>query len=79
MFFRRTFRSDPGNKVIECGGLTLMVSMGLFLLIKFDAPGWLFACGLMLVVVLCFTTLFFVAQRAWRAMHRRVERRQSEN
>jgi hypothetical protein len=28
LFFRRTFKSDPGNRLIECGSVTLIGTLG---------------------------------------------------
>ena len=71
-FFWRIFKSDPGNRLVECGSMTVMIFIALIPLILIrNEPDWLFASWLILVVLLCFTTLFFVAQRGYRALRRR--------
>ncbi len=74
-FFWRTFKTNPGNKLVECGSMTLIA---FFLLIPLtqigEAPDWLFLSWVILVVMLCLATLFFVAQRGYRALHHRQKR-----
>jgi len=72
VYFWRVFRSNRGNKVIECGSMALIVLMALVLLTQLgDLPDWLFASLVILLVLLCVSTLFFVGQRAFRAVRRR--------
>ena len=74
LFFWRTFKSDPGNRLIECGSITLMVFLTFMAMIGSNsdaAPSWLFGAGLILIVLLCLVTLFFLFQRVFRAMVRR--------
>jgi len=68
VYLWRTFRSNPGNRLIECGTLTLIVFFPMVAVsIFFRPPDWLFFSWLILVVLLCFTTLFFLIQRGIRA------------
>jgi hypothetical protein len=70
-FFWRTFKSNPGNRLIECGSMTVIVFMAVIPLTQFgELPDWLIVSWVILVVVLCFSTLFFVAQRIYRAVRR---------
>jgi hypothetical protein len=74
-FFWRTFRRNRGNKLVECGTITVAV---FFAMVPFSRipgstnhiPDWIFLPYILLVVLLCFTTLFFLAQRIWRALFR---------
>jgi heme A synthase len=71
-FFWRTLRSNRGNKLIECGALTLIVCMTMLATTIIPGfPSWAFFLLLILVVLLCFSTLFFLAQRIFRAVHAR--------
>jgi Na+/melibiose symporter-like transporter len=74
LFYWRIFRSNPGNRLIECGSITLIVFLPFMAMIGSndgDAPGWLFGASLILIVLLCFATLFFLFQRVFRALVRR--------
>ena len=72
MFFWRTLKRNPGNRVVECGTITVMVFLAMVWFSKLgDIPDWLFGLWLILVILLCFSTLFFVAQRAYRAFRHR--------
>jgi hypothetical protein len=71
LFFWRTFKSNPGNRVVECASLTLIVFIAfVFLCNPGDLPDWVFGLWLVLIVLLCFTTLFFVVQRIYRSLCR---------
>ena len=72
LYFWRTFKRNPGNRVVECGSLTLIVFFAFLYFCKpQDLPDWVFGLWLILIVLLCFTTLFFVVQRIYRALFRR--------
>ena len=67
MFFWRTFKQNPGNRFVECGMITLMAFFALMLCNALGAiPEWLFFVWLILVLVLSFSTLFYLGQRAVR-------------
>ena len=71
MFFWRTFKSNPGNRLVECGSLALIVFLVLIPLSSAGGPpNWLFGAWLILVIFLCFATLFFLFQRMFRALTR---------
>jgi len=77
LFFWRTFKSNPGNRLIECGSITLLAFLAFMAMIAsngVDDPGWLFGAILILLVLLCFATLFFLFQRVFRAVARRPEK-----
>jgi hypothetical protein len=71
-FFWWIFKRNPGNRVVECGSLTLIV---FFAFLYFCKPGnlpeWVFMAWLTLTVLLCFTTLFFVVLRISNYLCRR--------
>jgi phosphoglycerol transferase MdoB-like AlkP superfamily enzyme len=71
LYLWQLFKSNPDNRVIECGSMTLVVFLAL---VHFCKPGklpdWVFMHWLILTVLLCFTTLFFVVQRMYRALCR---------
>ena len=72
LFFWRTFKKNPGNRVVECGVSTIAVFLAMIPLSKLqDPPDWVFAPWLILVILLCFSTLFFVVQHGYRAISRR--------
>lgn len=75
VFFWRTFKKNPGNRFVESSMITLMVLIVLIPLAKLPSiPDWLLFSWLLLVVLLCFSSLFFLFQRAVRALRRRNER-----
>lgn len=72
LFFWRTFKRNPGNRLIECGSITVIVFLALIpMTAGGSVPGWLFGAWLILTVFLCLATLFFLLQRMRRALARR--------
>ena len=72
LFFWRVFKRNPRNRLIECGSITLIIFLAMLPIISSDdAPDWLFGSCLILLVLLCFATLFFLFQRMFRALARR--------
>jgi ABC-type Na+ efflux pump permease subunit len=75
IYFWRIFRSNRGNKLVECGAITVAVFLAMVPFSRIPGftdhiPDWIFMPYILLVVLLCFTTLFFLAQRIWRALIR---------
>ena len=71
--FWRLFKSNTGNRLIECGSLTLIVFVTMIPISKLgEIPDRLFAPWLFLIVLLCFATLFFLFQRIFRAVRKRL-------
>ena len=63
--------------LIECGAITLMVFFAMIALTRIQGfPDWAFLLLPILVVLLCFSTLFFLAQRIFRAVTDRKSKRQ---
>jgi hypothetical protein len=72
LFFWRVFKKNPGNKLVECGCITLIVFLAMVPINSAGAvPDWLFGVWLILIVLLCFATLFFLLQRMFAAVSRR--------
>jgi len=72
IYFWLIFKKNPGNRLVECGVITVALFLAMLPLSKLvEIPAWLYGAWIILVVLLCFSTLFFVAQRAYRAFHRR--------
>ena len=69
--FWRIFKRNPGNKVIECGSITLMVFVVTLALFKAKFPVWVVAWLFLLVFLLCLLTMFFLLQQGYRAVRRR--------
>jgi len=70
--FWRIFRSNPKNKVIECGSLTIMVFVVMLALSRvpnfpIDFIAWLGP----LVFLLCMLTMVFLVMQGYRALRRR--------
>jgi hypothetical protein len=65
-YFWRVLRSNPGNKLIEFGTITMIVFFAMVPLALIPGlveriPNWIILLYFCLVVLLCFTTLFFLA------------------
>jgi len=72
VFFWRTFRRNPGNRLVECGVFAISSFLLLMILSRFvELPDWVAGFFLLLIFLLCVSTLFFLAQRMWRAVHHR--------
>jgi hypothetical protein len=70
--FWRIFKGNPGNKVIECGSITLMVFVVMTALFKVpNFPVWVLAWLGLLLFLLCLLTMFFLVQQGYRALRRR--------
>jgi cation transport ATPase len=70
--FWRIFKSNPGNKVIECGSITLIVFVVMLALFKVpNFPVWVLAWLGLLVFLLCLLTIFFLVQQGYHALRRR--------
>jgi|SRR5450759_3376905 len=70
--FWRIFKRNPGNKVIECGSITLMVFVVVLALFKVpNFPVWVLAWLWLLIFLLSLLTMFFLVQQGYRALRRR--------
>jgi drug/metabolite transporter superfamily protein YnfA len=77
--FWRTFKDNRGNRVIQCGSITLMLFLLMMALLRIphfpvDYVAWL---GLPLLL-LCILTLFFLVQQGYRALRHRKIHKHSE-
>jgi cation transport ATPase len=74
--FWRLFRNNRGNRVIQCGSLTLMLFLVMLALMRIpnipiDYVAWLgFA-----LFLLCMLTMFFLLQQGYRALRERLKER----
>jgi hypothetical protein len=74
--FWRTFKDNPGNRVIQCGSITLMLFLVMVALtqiphVPFDYVAWLGPA----LFLLCMLTMFFLFQQGYRALRRRFKGR----
>jgi len=68
----RIIKSNRGNKVVECGSIALMVSLLTVVLIRFPSlPTWVPPSLGLLLLLLCFLTIFFLLARGVQAIRRR--------
>jgi hypothetical protein len=75
----RLFKSNQGNRVIQCGSIALMLLMAMTVLMRIphvpvDVVAWL---GLALFL-LCLLTMFFLLQQGYRALRNRWMRSRTE-
>ena len=70
--FWRIFKQNQGDKVIECGSITLMLFVVALALFRIpNSPVWILDSLLFLVFLLCVLTLSFLVQQGYRALRRR--------
>ena len=71
----RIIRGNRGNRVIECGSITLMLFFLMMLLIKLPSlPDWVLPSLGVLLLVLCLLTMFFLlAQGVHAIRHRKLK------
>jgi len=70
--FWRIFKSNSGNRVIECGSITLMLFAIILALFKIpNLPDWVLPYMFILLFLLCMLTMVFLAQQGYRALRRR--------
>jgi O-antigen/teichoic acid export membrane protein len=69
--FWRIFKRNPGNRVIECGSITLMIFAVMIALFRIpNFPTWIVAWLGLLVFLLGLLTIFFLLQQGYRALRR---------
>ena len=74
--FWRLFRDNRGNRVIQCGSITLMLFLVMVALaripnIPIDYVAWLGPA----LFLLCMLTMFFLFQQGYRALRKRLKDR----
>lgn len=72
LFLWRLTRSKPEKRLEECGHLTLVVFIAVVLVgSPRNVPSWLFETWVVLVVLHCFVTLYFLFLRIfnWARRH----------
>ena len=68
----RVIKGNRGNRVIECGSITLMLSFLMMLLMKVaNLPDWVLSSLGMLIFLLCLLTMFFLLLRGVHAIRNR--------
>jgi hypothetical protein len=76
----RIFKSNPGDRFIECGSITVMVFVLTLAVIKIHYfPDWVLESFEFLLYLLTFLSIFFMFQQIYRALRRRKTRRNQEN
>ena len=72
LLFWRVIESNRGNRVIECGSITLMLAILMMLLMKLtNLPNWVLLSLGLLVFVLCLLTMFFLLVQGVQAIRHR--------
>lgn len=72
LLFWRIIKNNRGNKVIECGSITLMLAILMMLLMKFASlPDWVLPSLGLLVFALCLLTIFFLLVQGVQAIRHR--------
>lgn len=72
LLFWRIIKGNRGNRVIECGSITLMLSILMMILMKLpNLPSWVLPSLGLLVFVLCLLTMFFLFVQGVQAIRRR--------
>lgn len=70
--FWRISKANPGNRVVECGSITLVVFTVMLASMRIpNSPAWISALLGLLVLILGSLTTFFLLQRGYRALRRR--------
>jgi len=64
------FKRNSGNRVVECGSITLIVFVVMLALFNAKPPAWTLRWLLLLVFLLCLLTMFFLVQQGYRAVRR---------
>ena len=68
----RIIKGNRGNRVIECGSITLMLSFLMMLLMKLtNLPDWLLPSLGLLLFLLCLLTMFFLFLQGVQAIRNR--------
>jgi len=71
--FWRIFKSNRGNRVIECGILALMCMLVLVTAMKIrEVPEWALGGIGLLLFILCLLTMGFLFQQGYRAIRLRL-------
>jgi|SRR4051812_4415888 hypothetical protein len=70
--FWQVFRANPGNKVVRCGIIALVVFAALAVLMKVPSvPDWVLGSVGLLLFSLSLLTMGFLFQRGYRAIRRK--------
>jgi hypothetical protein len=69
--FWRMVKANRGSKVIECGGIAILLLLAIGFLSKSNAPDWLMANLFILLLLVCFLTVGLYIQKGYRALRYR--------
>ena len=68
----RIIKGNRGNRVIECGSITLMLFFLIMLLMKLsNVPDWVLPSLGLLLLLLCLLTMFFLLIQGLQAIRHR--------
>jgi hypothetical protein len=71
----RVVVTNRGNRVVECGVISLILVFGLGSASRAKAPDWFMeSCGI-LMLIMCFLTVGFFARECYQALRRRLGNR----
>jgi UDP-N-acetylmuramyl pentapeptide phosphotransferase/UDP-N-acetylglucosamine-1-phosphate transferase len=70
--FWRMVKADRGSKVIECGGIAILLVLAIGFLSKSNAPNWLMASLFILLLLVGFLTVGLYIQKGYRALRHRL-------
>jgi len=80
LLFWRIIKSNRGNRVIECGSITLMLAILMMLLMKLtNLPNWVLPSLGLLVFLLCLLTMFFLLVQGVQAIRHRKSKAASQS
>jgi len=69
--FWKVFRTHPGNRLVRCSIIALVVFAALMVLIRFPfAPQWVLNYVGLLLLALCLLAMALLFQRGYRALRR---------
>ncbi len=68
----RIFKSNPGDKFIECGSIAVMLLLVILASRKIPHfPSWILTFLMVLLYVMIFVSIFFMLQQGYRALRGR--------
>ena len=71
----RIFKSNPGDRFMESGSVTLMIFVVVLASRRIpSSPDWVFNSLALLLGISTFLSLFFMLQQGYRALRRRLTR-----
>jgi membrane-associated PAP2 superfamily phosphatase len=65
-------KANRGSKVIECGGIAILLLFAIGFLSKSNAPDWLMASLFILLLLVCFLTVGLYMLKGYRFLRQRL-------